>query len=87
MECTEYMLDIQQNQKISLIGRPNLKRYQFLYVSNGQPFSLKDTQLMYDVCVSVKDHLTQFCQFIYKPNTKEKGMNIFDEGGGGGKSF
>ena len=62
-------------------------RYQFLYVSNGQPFSLKDTQLMYDVCVSVKDHLTQFCQFIYKPNTKEKGMNIFDEGGGGGKSF
>ena len=42
---------------------------------------------MHDVCVSVKDHLTQFCQFIYKPNTKEKGMNIFDEGGGGGKSF
>ena len=41
---------------------------------------------MHDVCVSVKDHLTQFCQFIYKPNTKEKGMNIFDEGGVGGKA-
>ena len=70
MECTEYMFDIQLYKKISLEGK--FEALPILYVSNGQPFSVKDTQLMHDVCVSVKDHLTQFCQFIYKPNTKEK---------------